>query len=315
MGNMNFGISSPFLEGFAAASGSAVRVFSIIDRQPAIDTASDTGIVPEKVQGSITFKNVRFQYPSRTDVKILQGLTLTINRGQTVALVGRSGCGKSTCIQLVQRLYDPASGVVELDGVDIKKLKVSWLRQQIGVVGQEPVLFSTTIADNIRYGNQAATQRDIEAAAKKSNAHEFITQLPLGYKTMVGERGCQLSGGQKQRIAIARALVRDPAILLLDEATSALDTNSEAKVQRALDNASEGRTTIVVAHRLSTIKNADKIVVVHEGQVAEEGTHDQLLALKGHYYALVTAQVGIEEEAVDTFDEDLEPTSFNKASK
>lgn len=195
-------------------------------------------------------------------------------------MVGSSGCGKSTCVQLVQRFYDPISGDVFLDGKNLKDLELISLRKNIGVVGQEPVLFGTTIIDNIRYGYDGATDEDVKNAAKKANVHEFIKTLPNGYNTLVGERGAQLSGGQKQRIAIARALVRNPSILLLDEATSALDTNSEAKVQAALDSASKECTTIIVAHRLSTIRNANKIVVISKGKVAEQGTHDELMALK-----------------------------------
>lgn len=217
---------------------------------------------------------------------------MEITAGDTVALVGSSGCGKSTCIQLIQRFYDPISGDVLFDGKNLKDLDLTWLRSNIGVVGQEPVLFATTIAENIRYGNQNATDEDIKKAAIKANAHEFIKTLPSGYETLVGERGAQLSGGQKQRIAIARALVRNPAILLLDEATSALDTNSEAKVQAALDSASKGCTTIIVAHRLSTIRGANKIVVISKGKAVEEGTHQELMQKKGEYYNLVMAQVG-----------------------
>nr|CAD7263823.1 unnamed protein product [Timema shepardi] len=184
-----------------------------------------------------------------------------------------------------------------LDGMDIKYLNVAWLRRQIGVVGQEPVLFQTSIAENIKLGHEDATRRDIIEAAGVANARDFIGKLPEGYDTLVGERGAQLSGGQKQRIAIARALVRKPHILLLDEATSALDTSSEAKVQAALDKASEGRTTIIVAHRLSTICSADRIVTINDGKVAEQGTHEELIALKGHYYKLVMAQVNSGEES------------------
>ena len=190
-----------------------------------------------------------FKYPARPDVPILQGLSLTIQKGETVALVGPSGCGKSTCIQLVQRFYDPESGSVQLGNHEIQNLNVGWLRDRIGVVGQEPVLFGCTIAENIRYGRDNITDEDIKKACMESNAYDFISKLPKKLDTMVGERGAQLSGGQKQRLAIARALVRNPEILLLDEATSALDTQSESVVQAALDKARAGRTTIIVAHR------------------------------------------------------------------
>ncbi|CAF4985049.1 unnamed protein product, partial [Rotaria socialis] len=223
------------------------------------------------------FSNVHFSYPSRPDVSILNGLSFMAQRGETTALVGSSGCGKSTCVQLLQRFYDPTEGSVELDGTveiddtPVNRYNIGWLRERIGVVSQEPILFQTTIRENIRFGKTNATQEEIEQAAKMANAHDFIKDLPQKYETLVGERGAQLSGGQKQRIAIARALIRNPRILLLDEATSALDRESERIVQDALDRASQGRTTIVIAHRLSTIVNASKIIVLNAGSVVEEG--------------------------------------------
>ncbi|XP_017766399.1 PREDICTED: multidrug resistance protein homolog 49 isoform X2 [Eufriesea mexicana] len=299
-GAQNMGLTSPHLEAFAVARGSAAAIFQVLDRVPSIDSLSKDGQKLPSVNGEIEFKNVHFQYPARKDVKVLQGLNLTINRGETVALVGGSGCGKSTCLQLIQRLYDPAKGQVMLDGVDISKLNVQWLRSHIGVVGQEPVLFDTTIRENIRYGNDSITEEEMIKAAKEANAHDFISKLPEAYDSPVGERGSQMSGGQKQRIAIARALVRRPAILLLDEATSALDLHSEATVQRALDAASKGRTTIVVTHRLSTITNADRIVFIKDGQVVEQGTHEELLALGKHYYGLVSADASATARAKAT---------------
>ncbi|XP_076760462.1 multi drug resistance 49 isoform X1 [Xylocopa sonorina] len=299
-GAQNMGLTSPHLEAFAVARGSAAAIFQVLDRQPAIDSLSKEGQRLPSVTGEIEFKNVHFQYPARKDVKVLQGLNLKINRGETVALVGGSGCGKSTCLQLIQRLYDPVKGQVLLDGVDISKLNVQWLRSHIGVVGQEPVLFDTTIRENIRYGNDSITEEEMIKAAKEANAHDFINKLTEAYDSPVGERGSQMSGGQKQRIAIARALVKRPAILLLDEATSALDLHSEATVQRALDAASKGRTTIVVTHRLSTITNADRIVFIKEGQVVEQGTHEELLALGKHYYGLVSADASATARAKAT---------------
>ncbi|EGI64783.1 PREDICTED: multidrug resistance protein homolog 49-like isoform X1 [Acromyrmex echinatior] len=285
-GAQNMGLTSPHLEAFAMARGSAAAVFNVIDRVPSIDSLSTEGRRLDSVNGEIEFRNIAFRYPARKDVKVLQALNLKINRGETVALVGESGCGKSTCIQLIQRLYDPLDGQVLLDGVDVSTLNVQWLRSHIGVVGQEPVLFDTTIRENIRYGNDSITEEEMIKAAKEANAHDFICKLPEGYDSPVGERGSQMSGGQKQRIAIARALARNPAILLLDEATSALDVHSEAIVQRALDAAAKGRTTIIVSHRLSTITNVDRIVFIKDGVVVEEGTHDELMALKNHYYGL-----------------------------
>ncbi|XP_012063835.1 PREDICTED: multidrug resistance protein homolog 49-like [Atta cephalotes] len=288
-GAQNMGLTSPHLEAFAMARGSAAAVFNVIDRVPSIDSLSTEGRRLDSVNGEIEFRNIAFRYPARKDVKVLQALNLKINRGETVALVGESGCGKSTCIQLIQRLYDPLDGQVLLDGVDVSTLNVQWLRSHIGVVGQEPVLFDTTIRENIRYGNDSITEEEMIKAAKEANAHDFICKLPEGYDSPVGERGSQMSGGQKQRIAIARALARNPAILLLDEATSALDVHSEAIVQRALDAAAKGRTTIIVSHRLSTITNVDRIVFIKDGIVIEEGTHDELMALKNHYYGLHSA--------------------------
>ena len=218
------------------------------------------------------------------------GYSLEIAAGTTVALVGASGSGKSTIIQLMERFYDPDSGVVTLDGVDLRELNVRWLRQQIGLVGQEPVLFSGTIAENIAYGKPGSTREDVENAARMANAWDFIQEFPAKFDTDVGEKGGQLSGGQKQRIAIARAMIKNPAVLLLDEATSALDTESERIVQGALDEllAKYKRTTIVIAHRLSTIRNADKIAVVDKGKIVEEGTHDTLMAIgeEGRYFQL-----------------------------
>jgi ATP-binding cassette, subfamily B (MDR/TAP), member 1 len=207
---------------------------------------------------------------------------------QTVALVGESGSGKSTIISLLERFYDPDSGTISLDGTELKKLKLSWLRDQTGLVSQEPVLFNNTIRTNIAYGKQGEVREDeIVAAAKAANAHEFISSLPRGYSTIVGERGTQLSGGQKQRVAIARAILKDPKILLLDEATSALDAEGEHIVQDALDQVMVSRTTIVVAHRLSTIKGADMIVVMKDGEVAEKGKHEYLVGKGGVYASLV----------------------------
>ncbi|KAK9700678.1 ABC transporter [Popillia japonica] len=303
--SMNFGMASPYIEAFGIARGAATKVFSVIDNEPVINqwhrrtsklSASHEAQPPKSSALSTTSPSLinlkgAFSYPSRSDVEVLRGLDITINSGETVAIVGSSGCGKSTCIQLIQRFYDPMSGQITLDGHDLKELDLTWLRENIGVVSQEPILFGTTIAENIKYGKQNASQEEIERAAKKSNAHTFITSLPQGYNTLVGERGAQLSGGQKQRIAIARALIREPVILLLDEATSALDTKSESKVQAALDNASKECTTIIIAHRLSTIREADRIVVLRDGLVVEEGTHEQLMQTHGEYHKLVTTQV------------------------
>lgn len=267
IGAMQIGQAAPYIEAFSVARGAAATIFAIIDRIPPIDSSSNKGLVPNGVEGKIAFRNVHFNYPSRPDVKILQGISFDVIPGQTVALVGTSGCGKSTCVQLLQRFYDPLEGFVSIDGNELRDLNLGWLREQMGVVGQEPILFGTSIGENICYGRDGVSQEEMERAAKEANAHDFIQRLPRKYDTLVGERGAQLSGGQKQRIAIARALVRHPKILLLDEATSALDTQSEAVVQKALDKARQGRTTIIVAHRLTTIRNADRIIVIKDGVI------------------------------------------------
>ncbi|XP_040328698.1 ATP-dependent translocase ABCB1 isoform X2 [Herpailurus yagouaroundi] len=290
IGAFSVGQASPSIEAFANARGAAYEIFKIIDNKPSIDSYSKNGHKPDNIKGNLEFKNVHFSYPSRKEVKILKGLNLKVQSGQTVALVGNSGCGKSTTVQLMQRLYDPTDGMVSIDGQDIRTINVRYLREIIGVVSQEPVLFATTIAENICYGRENVTMEEIEKAVKEANAYDFIMKLPNKFDTLVGERGAQLSGGQKQRIAIARALVRNPRILLLDEATSALDSESEAVVQVALDKARKGRTTIVVAHRLSTIRNADVIAGFDDGVIVEKGNHDELMKEEGIYFKLVTMQ-------------------------
>lgn len=265
-----------------------------MDRVPEIASPPDSEDkdLDWKADGLIQFSKVEFHYPTRPEMQILQGLNLIVKPGQMVALVGQSGCGKSTCIQLLQRLYDPISGTVTMDRRDISSVSLRNLRSQLGVVGQEPVLFDRTIAENIAYGDnfRLVPMDEIIEAAKKSNIHSFVSSLPLGYDTRLGSKGTQLSGGQKQRIAIARALVRNPRVLLLDEATSALDTQSEKVVQAALDKAMEGRTCITIAHRLATIRNADVICVLEKGTVAEMGTHDDLIAADGLYAHLHALQ-------------------------
>uniref|UniRef100_A0A8C2I7G7 ATP-binding cassette, sub-family B (MDR/TAP), member 11a n=1 Tax=Cyprinus carpio TaxID=7962 RepID=A0A8C2I7G7_CYPCA len=290
MGAMNLGQASPCLEAFASGRAAAKSIFDTIDREPEIDCFSEEGHTLDKVKGDIEFHNVHFNYPSRPEVKILDDLNVVVKAGETTAFVGPSGSGKSTTIQLIQRFYDPKEGMVTLDGHDIRSLNIQWLRSLIGIVEQEPVLFATTITENIRYGRAGVTMEEVIEAAKQANAYNFIMDLPQKFDTLVGEGGGQMSGGQKQRIAIARALVRNPRILLLDMATSALDNESEAIVQEALDKARQGRTTISIAHRLSTIRNADVLVGFEHGRAVERGTHSQLLDRKGVYFTLVTLQ-------------------------
>ncbi|KAI7744062.1 hypothetical protein M8C21_006687 [Ambrosia artemisiifolia] len=266
-------------------------VFEILNRKSAINPDQPGSLSVNRIKGDVEFRNVSFAYPTRPDIYVLNGLNLKIMAGKSMAIVGPSGSGKSTVIGLVSRFYDPVSGSVFIDDLDIKKLNLRSLRRRIGLVQQEPSLFSTTIYDNIKYGNEEASEIEIINAAKLANAHEFISRMPEGYKTEVGSSGVQLSGGQKQRVAIARAVLKDPSVLLLDEATSALDTASERQVQEALDKLMEGRTTILVAHRLSTIRNADSIAVLQNGKVVECGTHDTLVGIQGSVYAhLVSLQ-------------------------
>uniref|UniRef100_A0A670JQI8 Bile salt export pump n=1 Tax=Podarcis muralis TaxID=64176 RepID=A0A670JQI8_PODMU len=287
---LSLGQASPCLEAFATGRGAATNIFETIDKKPVIDCMSEDGYKLDKVRGEIEFHNVTFYYPSRPDVKILEKLNMVIKAGETTAFVGPSGAGKSTTIQLIQRFYDPSEGMITLDGHDIRSLNIQWLRSLIGIVEQEPVLFATTIAENIRYGREDATMEDIIRATKQANAYDFIMDLPGKFDTLVGEGGGQMSGGQKQRIAIARALVRNPKILLLDMATSALDNKSEATVQEALHKARVGRTAISIAHRLSSIRTADVIIGFEHGRAVERGKHEELMERKGVYFTLVTLQ-------------------------
>lgn len=318
IGAFSLGQAAPNLESVANARGAAYEVYQIINKKRLIDSSSKEGYKPDKLKGEIEFRNIHFSYPSRPDITILKGLNLKVQTGKTIALVGASGCGKSTTVQLLQRFYDPDQGEVTLDGRDIRTLNVKWLRENIGIVSQEPVLFATTIAENIRYGREDISDAEIEQAAKEANAFDFISRLPDKFNTMVGERGAQLSGGQKQRIAIARALARNPKILLLDEATSALDTQSESVVQAALDKARTGRTTIVIAHRLSTIRTADTIAAFEKGIVVEQGTHSELMLQKGVYYSLVMQQSGsnnVQGDGTSEEDEETEAEEYEENDK
>lgn len=269
------------------ALGATDRIFRIVHRTPKINIEGGDAIPVDEFQGKISFERVSFTYPSRPDVKVLNEIDISLNPGQILALVGPSGAGKSTIAGLIQRLYDPISGSVKIDGCDLRDLDPQWFRRKMAVVSQEPVLFACSIRDNIAYGNANATVDQIKQAAIKANAHDFIESFPSGYDTMVGERGVRLSGGQKQRVAIARALLMNPKILLLDEATSALDADSEFLVQQALERLMQGRTVLIIAHRLSTVKSADLVAVMQNGSIKERGTHDELLEHAGDRKSVV----------------------------
>ncbi|KAL3007411.1 hypothetical protein AAZX31_08G332500 [Glycine max] len=277
VGGLALGAGLSNVRYFSEAGAAAERIKEVIKRVPKIDSDNKEGEILENIYGEVEFDRVEFAYPSRPESAILKGLNLRVPAGKRVALVGESGSGKSTVIALLQRFYDPCGGEVRVDGVGIQKLQLKWLRSCMGLVSQEPALFATSIKDNILFGKEDATQDQVVEAAKAAHAHNFISLLPHGYHTQVGERGIQMSGGQKQRIAIARAIIKKPRILLLDEATSALDSESERLVQEALDNAAVGCTTIIIAHRLSTIQNADLIAVVGGGKIIEMGSHDELI--------------------------------------
>jgi ATP-binding cassette subfamily B protein len=284
----SLGALSSLWEDFMKALGASERVFELLDARPAV--ASGGGRL-QGLEGALRFEGVRFAYPARPDAVVLHGLELDMRPGEVVALVGPSGAGKSTVAALLSRFYDPQGGRILLDGRDVRELDGDWLREQVGVVSQEPLLFATSIAENIRYGRPDAADDAVRAAATDANADAFIRAFPQGYDTLVGERGVRLSGGQKQRVAIARALLKDPRILVLDEATSALDAESEHLVQEALRRLMRGRTTLVIAHRLSTVQQADRVVVLDGGRLLEQGTHEQLLARGGLYRQLVQRQL------------------------
>jgi ATP-binding cassette subfamily B protein len=280
---------------FMRATGAAERVFQLMDAEPEIEVSTGDRRL-STVTGRVRFEGVRFRYPTRPDVDVLRGVDFALEPGSTLAVVGPSGAGKSTLVQLMLRAYDPSGGQITIDGADLRQLDLTWWRRQVGVVAQEPILFSTTLAENIRFGRPEATDAEVRSAAAEALVTPFVADFPEGFETRVGERGVQLSGGQRQRVAIARALLADPRVLVLDEATSALDAEAEALVKRALDRLREGRTTLVIAHRLSTVKDADRVLVLDGGEVVETGSHAELMRDEaGLYRRLVEHQLAMAE--------------------
>jgi ATP-binding cassette subfamily B protein len=274
------------------AAGATERLMELLNlRSPVVSPRSPEAIPAAAGGASVELDDVTFRYPSRPQHPTLAGFSLKVAPGETVALVGPSGAGKSTVFQLLLRFYDVESGAVRIDGARVERVALEALRARIGIVPQDSVIFSTDAMENIRYGRPSASDAEVIAAATAAYAHDFITDLPEGYKTFLGERGVRLSGGQRQRLAIARAFLKDPPILILDEATSDLDAESEFMVQQALADLMHGRTVLVIAHRLATVRNADRIVVVHEGRIAEIGRHDELLARDGVYRRLHALQM------------------------
>ncbi len=272
------------------AAGATERLVELLGTDdPVVDPATPTAL-PRPVRGEIVFDEVTFRYPARPEVSALRGVSLTVRPGETVALVGPSGAGKTTILQLLMRFYDPQSGAVRIDGIDLRDMARADFRRAIALVPQDPVIFATSARENIRFGRPDATDAEVEAAARAAAAHDFLVGLPQGYDSWLGERGVMLSGGQKQRVAIARAILRDAKVLLLDEATSALDAESERAVQAAVEQLAEGRSVLVVAHRLATVKRADRIVVFDQGQIVATGTHDALVAEGGLYARLARLQ-------------------------
>jgi ATP-binding cassette subfamily B protein len=290
LGASSLGQLSEVWSELSSAAGAAGRIAELLEIKSSIVAPANPIALPKPARGEVTFENVGFAYPTRVDAAVVTGLSLRVSEGETVAIVGPSGAGKSTVFQLLMRFYDPVSGRVLIDGVDVKQADPAEVRGRIALVPQDPVVFGTSVTENIRYGRPGASDADVIAAAERAAADEFIRALPQGYQTKLGERGITLSGGQRQRLAIARAMLMNAPILLLDEATSALDAENETLVQKALDNVMKGRTTIVIAHRLATVLGADRIIVMEAGKVVEEGTHSTLVSKDGLYARLARLQ-------------------------
>ncbi|CAI4232536.1 unnamed protein product [Auanema sp. JU1783] len=312
LGTIRISSAAPQLESLLSAKLSLQEILAVIDRKPEINSQSSNGSKPDKLNGHIWVENLEFAYPSRPSVQILKDVSFEVLPGQSVALVGASGCGKSTILGILQRFYEQEIGKVLLDDKPISEYNIEYIRDKIGVVQQDPVIFYGTVAENIRLGDQSITDEDLDDVCKQANAYEFVHKLAEGYNTVIGESAVQLSGGQKQRIAIARALARKPKILLLDEATSALDTESERVVQNALDKAREGRTTICVAHRLSTVRNADQIFVFDKGIIVQRGNHDELIEDEQGIYAQMVRMQEVEQAEDDTTLDDVDPSDIHR---
>ena len=318
-GVFSLGSLSPAIKSFLESKKALGRLIPLMNRIPSIDVDNKGGLKKDKLEGKIQFKDVSFAYPTKPDMDVLNKINFTINQGEKVALVGESGCGKTTITYLIERFYDVKSGSLQIDGEEIRSYNISWLRHNIAYVGQEPVLFATSILDNIIFAKEGATKDEAIEAAKKANAYDFIMNMDKKFNTYVGIGGIQLSGGQKQRLAIARAILKNASILILDEATSALDRKNEAEIQKTLDEISVGRTTIVIAHRLSTIINSDKILVFSKGSIIQEGSHEELIKIDGKYQALQKHQLIEEKESENeeniNNDDDLDEVNIKKFLK